>query len=410
MIVSLKEAASFLCNHEPLVSLLWQHRDEAWTDADLLGLADNISDDNSPSPPHLVAELKKHRFITERIDPPATWELAPAFQGWIEHLNMTARPVRSEVIDGFILAMDAAAREFARAWPDAGNWASARQSLQDIWEQLRKTIENLAATHLAITNEVSEIKTSCVSLSVVERFRRINRIWETYLLPMLGLLDHEKKFPALCDFIGRQLDIALSKHALPERRIASRIADEIRVLRHTILIGFRAAHDEIRPLHGRLRRESEWTQGAARILHLFARDRDFPRQIACRLAIPSFRMRQDLATATLKRCAVQWSDFRPENIHAIDFDTPVDVTRKRQAHLVFDHCIHLPKERFPIRDLAAFFADEFPSEDFYTLLRALSLVLKDTRRFSPDFHLPLSEYALGNGLVRLARISLGKRT
>ena len=409
MIVSLKEAASFLSKHEPLVSLLWQHRNEAWTNADLLGLAENVSDENSPSPPHLVAELKKHRFITERIDPPATWELAPAFQGWIEHLNMTARPVRSEVIDGFILAMERASQEFARAWPAPDNWAATREALQDIWEQLRKTIENLAATHLAITNEVSEIKTSRVSLSASERFRRINRIWETYLLPMLGLLDHGKKFPSLCDFITQQLDIALSKHALPERRIASRITDEIRVLRHTILDGFRAAHSEIRPLHERLRRESEWTQGAARIIHLFARERDFPRQLACRLAIPNFRLRQDLATATLKRCAAQWRDFRPGNISVIDFDTSVDVTHKRQAHLVFEHCIQLPKKRFPISDLVAFLASEFPNEDFYTLLRALSLVLKDTRRFSPDFHHPLSEYALGQGLVRIARISLRKR-
>jgi len=179
MIVSLKEAALFLCNHESLVSLLWQHRDEAWTDADLIGLAENNSNENSPSPRHLVAELKKHRFIIERIDPPATWELAPAFQGWIEHLNMSARPVRSEVIDGFILALEAAANEFSRAWPIPDNWAATRDALQDIWEQLRKTIGNLAVTHLAITNEVSEIKTSRVFLSASERFRRINRIWET---------------------------------------------------------------------------------------------------------------------------------------------------------------------------------------------------------------------------------------
>lgn len=410
MIVSLREAASFLSKYEPLVSLLWEHRDEAWTDADLLNLASSISDENSPSPQHLIAELKKHRFLTERIDPAATWELAPAFQGWVEHLNMTARPVRSEVIDGFILALEVAAKEFARARQHPDNWPAACEALQDIWQQLRKTIDNLTSTHLAITNEVSEIKTARVVLSASERFRRINRIWETYLLPMLGLLDTGKKFPAVCDFIERELDVALTKHALPERRIATRITDEIRILRHTILEGFHAARNEIRPLHERLRRESEWTQGAAHILQLFTRDRDFPQQIAARLVIANFRMRQDLATANLKRYAAQWRNFRPDNAPAIDFDTPTDTARKRQAHLVFDHCVNLPKKYFPITDLAAFLSKEFPDEGFHTLLRSLSLILKDTHRFSPDFHLPLSEYSLGDGLIRIARISIRKRT
>jgi hypothetical protein len=412
MIVPLREAAAFLCNHEWIVWHLWQHRDEAWTDADLLGLAENTPSENSPSPRHLVAELKKHRFIIERLEPSATWELAPAFQGWIEHLNMTARPVRSEVIEGFILALETAAGEFSRAWPVPDNWAPARDALQDIWQQLRKTIENLAATQLAIINEVSEIKTSRVSLSASERFRRINRLWETYLLPMLGLLDHGKKFPAICDEIERQLNLALSKQALPERRVATRITDEIRALRHDILDGFRAAYSEIRPLHERLRRESEWTQGAACILRHFARERDFPQQLTARLAIPNFRLRQNLTTATLKRCAAQWQNYRPDNIAAIDFHTTPDMTRKRQAHLVFDRCVHLSPKRFPISDLVAFLANEFPNENFHTLLRALSLVLNDTRRFSSDFHLPRSEYTIGRGVIRLARISLNlhKRT
>ncbi|MDR2674111.1 MAG: hypothetical protein LBC18_04400 [Opitutaceae bacterium] len=409
MIVPLREAASFLCNHEWFVSRLWQHRDEAWTDADLLGFAENVSNENSPSPKHLVAELKKHRFIVERIEPSATWELAPAFQGWIEHLNMTARPVRSEVIDGFILALETALKEFSRAWPAPDSWASAREALQDIWQQLRKTIENLAATQLAITNEVSEIKTSRVSLSATERFRRINRLWKTYLLPMLDLLDTGKKFPALCDHIEQELALALSKHALPERRVAIRITDEIRTLRHSILDGFRAAHSEIRPLHERLRRESEWTQGAARILQHFTRERDFPQQLAARLAIPNFRLRTNLTDAVLKRCAAQWQNYQPNKIAAIDFGSTADMTRKRQAHQVFDRCIKLPPKRFPIPDFVAFLAKEFPDEDFYTLLRTLSLVLNDTRRVDSDFHLPRSEYNIGCGTLCLARVSVNLR-
>lgn len=405
MLVSVKEVAKFLAHREPVVSLLWEHRSETWTNADLLGLVSKTDDQTGAS--YLVSELKKLRFLVERMEPVGTWELAPAFQQWVEFLQMTSRPVRSEVIQGYILSLEASANEFSRCWPQTENWPAARDALEEIWCQLRKITDDLQATHLAIVNEVADAKSERSRLSATERFRRINRIWELFLLPMLDLLDNEKKFWTVCVSIERELERALDQQALPERRIATRITDEIRILQHTVREGFLVSRKEIEPLHTRLRKESEWTQGAAQLLQRLMRERDFPLELCERLNFSIFRLRQPLTTLALKRYAAEWQNFQSAPSAPIDFNSPTGPANKKEALTILNRCTNLPADRFPIADLAAFMAKEFPDADFYTLLRAVSLVFKE-KRIQSSFHFPRSDYRMGGGTVRLARISIKK--
>ena len=405
MLVSVREVATFLAHHEPVVSLLWEHRSETWTNGDLLGLVSKSGDPAGAS--YLIAELKKLRFLVERMEPVGSWELAPPFQRWVEFLQMTSRPVRSEVIHGYILSLEASANEFSRCWPQPEHWSAAREALEEIWRQLRKITDDLQATQLAIINEVADAKSERSRLSATERFRRINRIWELFLMPMLDLLDLEQKFWTVCVSIERELERALAEQALPERRVAARITDEIRTLQHTVREGFLASRKEIEPLHTRLRKESEWTQGAAHLLQRLGRERDFPIQLGERLKFSVFRLRQPLTTLALKRYAAEWQNFQAEPGVPIDFNSPTAPTNKKEALTILNRCTNLPTDRFPIADLAAFMAQEFPDADFYTLLRAVSLVFKE-KRLQSSFHFPRSDYRMGGGTVRLARISIQK--
>lgn len=403
MLIPLEEAAGFIQSHHPVFDELWRRKDDVLSDADLLAAAGASS---NATPAYISAQLKRMRFVVEADAQAGTWEIAPPFLRWMEHLQQISRPVSSPRVRGQLLALDHGLEAF-RAAETRGDLATARDILRETRAGFQLLGEDLNQTRAAIAAAVSEAKDVHRQQSALERFRRINRFWNEYLLPMIELLDPAGALEATCAAWEHQLSGALERKFLPDRGIAERIEGDMRLLRVTVRHSFRACRLELEPLHARLRRESRWAIGAAAILRRIERHGVNQPDLASALPTSAFRFTGHIATAALLASAAQWRDLS-EAPRPIDFGGAGIAADSQAVEDLLAAVEGAPDGTFPIEDLLIWLATNHGHRGFNALVQAFSLLVTDAR-YEATFRFPLSEYELAGGLVRCGRVALKQR-
>lgn len=401
MLIPLQEAAAFIHAYHAVFDELWRRRDESLTDADLLLIISSAR--TEATPPYLLAQLKRLRFLVDADGQAGVWQLASPFLHWLEYLNLHARPVSSAVAQGYLTSLDNLLVSFRLA-ENNDNLAEGRDILRETRATLRTLVEGLDQTRSAIATAVSEAKSEQHSLDARERFRRINRFWNEYLVPMLQLLDPAGPLEAICAAWERQLAHAIESHFLPELRLAERIERAIQFLRVTVRQSFRECRSELEPLHARLRRDSLWAQGAARILQQVDREGIASSVLASTLPLSSFRFSGHISTAALEASAAVWLELKqPPAI--IDFASAGAAAESQAVEDLLAEIDALPDGAFPIGDLLGWLAAEHGSRGFHPVLQVFSLLVTDSR-YQAAFHQPISDYSLAMGIVRCGKVTL----
>lgn len=404
MLISLQEAAGFLSTYHEVFDELWRRRDEPMSEADLLGVISAAQPSATAS--YLLVQLKKLRFVVEVDSQAGSWELSAPFARWIEFLQQMSRPVSSELVHGRLAELEHLVASF-RASEARGDWATGKDILRDVRAGFQRLCEDLGQTRAAIANVVSEAKAEHRRQGALERFRRINRLWNEYLLPMLELLNPAGQLEVVCVAWENQLALSLERNFLPDRRLAERIESEMQVLRVAVRQSFRDCRSELEPLHARLRRDSLWAEGAARLLAKVEREGTVGSDLAGVLPISSFRFAGQMSRAALVASAARWLDISEPSV-PIDF---VGAPTAADTHAVEDILAAievLPDRRFPVDDLLGWLSHEHGHRGFHAVLQVFSLLVTDSR-YQPIFQQPISEYALAGGLVRCGRIILALR-
>jgi hypothetical protein len=401
MLISLQEAAGFIHTYHAVFDELWRRREAPLTDAELITLLGAVP--SSATPPYLLAQLKRMRFLVEAEAQSGAWELAAPFMRWSEYLQQVARPVSSSLVRGRLAELEHHLDSFrlAEARDDI---ATARDILRDVRGGVQRLAEDLSQTRAAIAGVVSEVKSEHRQQSAVERFRRINRLWNEYLVPMLELLDPAGQLEAVCAAWENQLAISFDKRFIPERFVAERIEGEMRILRVAVRQSFRACRSELEPLHARLRRESLWAGGAARILQHIEREGAVGSPFASSLPVASFRFAGQISSAALLASAARWRELS-EPLSAIDFAGAPSAADSQAVEEILAAVEAEPAKHFPVDDLLAWLARRHGERGFNPVLQAFSLLVTDTR-YQANFRLPVAEYALAGGVVRCGRVKL----
>lgn len=405
MLISLQEAAGFVSTHYAIFDELWRRKDERMTEADLLAVIGSVQ--NAATPAYLLTQLKRMKFLVEADAEVGVWELAPPFARWIEHLQQISRPVSSARIRGQLAEIDHNLDAF-RVAEARGDLATARELLRETRSAFQLLIEDLGQTRAAIATAVSEAKSEHRRQSAVERFRRINRFWTEYLIPMLDLLDPAGPMEVACTAWENQLALSLEKKFIPERLAAERIETEMRILRVTVRHSFRSCRDELEPLHARLRRESLWTDGAARVLQRLEREGVAGSVFAGSLPVSTFRFVGQIAPAALLASAAQWRDFSapPSEIDFAGSAAPAD---SQDVEDILAAMEVAPTSLYPLDDLLAWLAQNHGQRGFNAILQVFSLLVTDAR-YRATFRFPIAEYAFAGGVVRCGRVKLTLRS
>lgn len=404
MLISLQEAAGFIHEHHVVFDELWHRREDPLTDVELLAIVSSAQSKVGPS--YLVSQLKKLRFLVEADAHPGAWELAPAFARWLEHLQQLARPVSSAIVAGQLNALEHFLAAF-RAAHAKSDWSEGREVLGDARRCLQQLTEALYQTRSAIAAVVSDVKSEHRTQSARERFRRINKLWSDYLIPMLELLDPSGNLEVICAGWERQLTLSLEQGFLPDRRLAERLEREMQVLRVSLRQSFRECRNELEPLHASLRRDSLWAEGAARLLARVEREGTSGVYLATRLPLSTFRISGQITPAALEASAARWRDISAP-VEAIDFSgsgTPTDARALEEMLAAIEQS---SSEVFPIDDLMAWLSREYSPSGFYPLLQIFSLLVTDTR-YVATFNEPVADYSLAEGVVRSGRVKLELR-
>lgn len=404
MLISLQEAASFLQTHHAVFDELWRRREDTLTDFELLSIIGAAQKEATPA--YLLSQLKKMRFLVEAEAHAGAWEFAPPFARWVEHLQQMTRPVSSAVVQGRLTALEHFLTAFSAA-AAKGDLAEGRDILGDARRGFQQLTEDLGQTRAAIANVVREVKSEHRSQGALERFRRINRLWNDYLRPMTQLLDPAGNLEVICSGWERQLALSLEQRFLPDHRIAERIEREMQVLRVALRQSFRECRNELEPLHASLRRDSLWAEGAARILAQIEREGVANSPLAASLPISTFRFVGQISSAALEASAARWRDIS-EPPGVIDFGgtaTPMD---SQALEDILADIEAMPARSFPVDDLLAWLAREHGARGFYPVIQAFSLLVTDSR-FLASFRLPITEYPLADGVVRCGRVKLEVR-
>lgn len=405
MLVSLQEAASFLQTHHPIVAELWRRREDTFSDAEMLALIASTQPDATSA--YLLVQLKRLRFVVEADVQAGEWELATPFRRWVEFLQLTARPVSSAVVRGRLQALEHLVQSFrlAQARPDL---AEGRDVLREARAEFQALAEDLGQTRAAIAAAVSAAKGEHQRQSAVERFRRINRLWGDYLLPMLELLDPNGALEEVCGAWERQLEHALNERFLPDRRMGDRIESEMRLLRVAVRHSFSECRREMEPLHARLRRDSLWAEGASRLLRRIETEGAANVSLETAMPVSTFRLAGQMSAAALLASAAEWSDFRAAPT-AINFSAgAAEVALSQTVEEMLAEIERLPADLFPLPDLLDWLGREFGDRGFHPLLQVFSLVVTDAR-YVASFAEPIVEYELAGGIVRCGNVNLAQR-
>jgi hypothetical protein len=404
MLISLQEAAGFMSIYHGVFDELWRRRDEPLSEADLLAVISAAQP--SATAGYLLVQLKKLRFVVEADAQAGSWELAAPFARWIEYLQQMSRPVSSELVHGRLSELEHLVVSF-RAAQARADWATGQDILRDVRGGFQRLGEDLGQTRAAIANIVSEAKAEHRKQGALERFRRINRLWNEYLLPMLELLDPAGQLEVVCIAWENQLALSMERSFLPDRRLAERIESEMQVLRVAVRQSFRECRSELEPLHERLRRDSLWAEGAARLLATVERVGAVGSDLAGCLPLSSFRFAGQMSRAALVASAARWLDIS-EPPAAIDFVGAPTAADTQAVEDILAAIEVLPAGRFPVDDLLAWLADDYGHRGFHAVLQVFSLLVTDSR-YQASFQQPIGEYNLAGGLVRCGRVKLALR-
>lgn len=401
MLISLQEAASFLSSYHPVIDELWRRQDSSFSEPELLAIIGATPVSSSAG--HVLTQLKRMRFITEADAQVGEWELALPFVRWLEHLQLLARPVSSTVVQARLTVLTKALEAFTGA-TTRGDWADGRDNLRFARETIQQLTEDLAQTRAAIATTVSEVKSEHRRQGARERFRRINRLWQDYLLPILELLNPTGQLEALCASWERQLTLATEQGFLPERRIAERIERDMQYLRVSLRQSFRECRNEMEPLHASLRRDSLLAEGAARILRQLEQDGKVGANLLNSVCFSTFRFAGRISDEAIEASLARVREIT-EPPRSIKFGSAQVPQEAGDVEDILNAVNELPTSAFPIDDLLSWLARNHGERGFHALLQAFSLLISDTR-FLARFIAPIGEYEIAGGVVRCGQVSL----
>jgi hypothetical protein len=289
----------------------------------------------------------------------------------VTYLLNEASPATPEIIRGYMLSLEATAKQLARAL-DEEDLQRVRLAFDEISLTLRRIYADLDETLHAILAEVARYKTQRARVSVRDKYRRIVYWMERYVEPMIEVVRADGPLRAAIDETERLLHRAREEALFNDLPVLARNQRFLRLVGARALRVFTQCRKEIQPLYESLRRSSFIAEGAARALEKLQAE-GLPKWGAEHLmGIATWRYQNVPGDAAINLALRRVIEHPPELPPVLEFAAeqadPNALVRLRWLDSLSDHV----RDDLPLEDLMRWLVERHPERDTADVLAGFS--------------------------------------
>ena len=398
MKIPAEEFFRFCARHVPLLRGLSEKAEEISEDAvlTLLRLHAAAPDDQ---PDHAWRRLKELRILLPVEPGSDIYSLAEPVRQLLSYLFDTATPATSEMIRGYVDALDGSGRKLAHAIEEDDDLVAelARQETVSTLQRLKGAVEE---TQASIFAEVAEFKAEQRRVSVREKFRRIVFWMDRYVDPLSAIVSVDGPLEAAFAETGRLLRLAGERALFRELGAAERTLRVLRRVERFALRSFHQCRREIHPLYESLRRASFIAEGAALALARLRRDgvRGWPE--AHGFGVVTLRFQYAPSDAAISRALfrlIRTPPARPPRLRLPSVGNEPPAKRRRQWLDTLPASI---TPELPVADLVGWIVRRHPEKNNSDVLAGFTKLLYH-RNFRGEFSgTERIRYATADGALR----------
>ena len=337
------------------------------SESDVYSLIRKHADHNSPSTSHIFERLVELNILEAAPDATARYELTRPVAVLIRFLLRQYRLTNVAVIQSYFKALEQQTEQLEQAQNDKNPelWMRVALELTDHLETMRHDSHN---NRNGVIAAVMQIKTAKDRITTIARYAEVNRLWQTYIIPLRDMIDSRKLLDSTLKRTSKVLR-EVPQTVGPGRREILQRAEEIQArlirLRRDVLNDFEESLREITPLYEELRRENALARGASAIIERIMSKGFRSLELAGILAIPNWQMQGQFSDAALEAHIAGISAYTPappEPISSGTDLTPQDAFDMLQFDQMVNHAL-------PIDDCLAWLAEHFPEQTPAVILR-----------------------------------------
>ncbi len=364
--ISPQQFFRFAADHADLLQDL--HRAHDLSEGEIYGFIRKHADHSSPAATHTFNRLLELGILDAAPDATARYELTRPVATLMRYLLRQYRLTSIAVIQSYFTALEQQTNQLEAAQhdPNPDLWMRVAFELAEHLEDMRHDSHN---NRNGVIARVMQIKTAKEGMTPAARYAEVNRLWNTYVIPLRDMIDSRKLLDVTLQRARLVLKDAAQTVGVGRREIVQR-AEELQSrlvrLRRDVLNDFEESLREIAPLYEELRRENALARGASAIIERMMKKGVGSLKVPSLLGIPNWQMQGQFSDAALEAHIARITDYSPQPPQPIVAEGAAGRVRQPFDVRAFEVLV---RESLPIDDGLKWLVEQYPEEPPATILR-----------------------------------------
>jgi hypothetical protein len=374
---------------------LYRHcGEQSIQESQVLQVIRRFSTPDSPVATYLLEQICKLGFMEYSPGADMLYEMPHTISKLLGYLLQEYRLTSTEVIQGYLQALDRFCNELEHATQQKNGDTTAR-ILSEADENIERMRSDSHNNRQRIIAECIKAKINREKLSVRQRFELINHLYEKYLEPMRDMIDVSKEMDSQLErmqrvFVSGTETFIMERHV---RQLFEQSSARLLRLKRDIDSDFRESYRELMPLYERYRKESMIASGAATALKEISNHGFRKMLLASKVGLCQFRTQWLIPDGELEAYMYNISDYQPQYIK-ID---PEQSSKNLPVFISMLTLKQLLKGIAKIDDVLEWVLSNFPNESLAQHLRIYGMFYTQLSG-DPSFAPYIREYS-GDGAV-----------
>jgi len=402
--ISLREFASFASRYSAVLETLFKRSDDEFSRADLLSIAASVSTDEAASPESIVRTMEEYRLIEKTEEQATTYRYPRALIDLHRHFSMLSEPVSAQSITANVSALSQAGADIRLAVAGS-NSGAARNAADEIRRLCNDVLRGVSENYKFILHEALELKKGDGSMTIKQRYERLDHAWARYIEPLRMIVLVQGSFSHHVAEADSGLAAAEKTGVLPD-------AEEVRMLRRFLGLVVQTANRSmadclktVQPLLNRLKQDGRVAHGAAVGISQFIHVGPSRSGIPALLRIISVREQDRFQNNELSSVLRTLLSLKPSPPPIIP-ESSSDLRNGQQVDMRFAaEAIASVEAAGTVTDLLTFLHDRFPDRHAFDHVSIFHYLTKEESGFTAHFG-PMKDYELLGASIQSAQLSL----
>jgi hypothetical protein len=361
------------------------------SEGEVFGFIRRYADHSSPAASHTFDRLLELGILEAAPDATARYELTRPVATLMRFLLRQYRLTSVAVIQSYFTALEQQTNQLEAAQVEANPdlWMRVALEVADHLEDMRHDSHN---NRNGVIARVMQIKTAKERMTPAARYAEVNRLWQTYVIPLRDMIDSRKLLDVTLQRTRLVLQDAAQTVGVGRREIgqhAEDILSRLVRLRRDVLSDFEESLREIAPLYEELRKENALARGASALIERMMQKGVASLKLPSQLGIPNWQMQGQFSDAALEAHIARVADYTPQP------PRPIASNASRDARVPFDILAFQSRinAALPIDDGLQWLAENYPDEPPGAILRLYGRMYAG--HYGPtEFHGKRTEYRI----------------